>query len=83
MSPPIRLSAVADSVNLHEAKTHFSRLVDRAHGGEEIVIAKAGRPYARLMPLADPPPRELGFLPGGLDDTFFDPLPEEELAAWE
>ena len=40
-----------DSVNIHEAKTHFSRLVERAEAGEEIVIARAGRPVARLVPL--------------------------------
>lgn len=40
--------------NVHEAKTHFSRLVDRAHAGEEIVVAKAGVPYAKLVPI-DPP----------------------------
>ncbi|MFV0624008.1 type II toxin-antitoxin system Phd/YefM family antitoxin [Sphingomonas sp. ac-8] len=38
--------------NVHEAKTHFSRLIDRAHAGEEIVLAKAGVPYARLVPVA-------------------------------
>ena len=48
-------------VNVHEAKTHLSRLLERAHAGEEIILAKAGRPYAR----------------------FFDPLPSEELDAWE
>jgi prevent-host-death family protein len=43
---------VADPVNIHEAKTHFSRLVERAEAGEEIVIARGGRPVARLVPLA-------------------------------
>lgn len=38
--------------NIHEAKTNFSRLVDRAHAGEEIIVAKDGQPRARLMPLA-------------------------------
>ena len=38
-------------VNVHEAKTHFSRLLDQAHAGQEIVLAKAGKPYARLVPL--------------------------------
>ncbi len=48
-------------VNLHEAKTHLSRLVDRAAAGEEIVIARSGRPVARLVPLAEPEaPRRLG-----------------------
>ena len=48
-------------VNIHEAKTHFSKLVDRAAAGEEIVIAKAGRPVARLGPLDNTrEPRQLG-----------------------
>lgn len=54
------------TVNIHDAKTHFSRLVDDASGGEIIVIAKAGRPVAKLTRLdapAKPPPR-LGFLAG-------------------
>ena len=40
------------TVNIHDAKTQFSKLVDQAAGGEEIIIAKAGKPVARLMPLA-------------------------------
>ena len=39
-------------VNVHEAKTHLSRLLEQAHAGEEIIVAKAGKPYARLVPLA-------------------------------
>jgi prevent-host-death family protein len=65
-------------VNVHEAKTHLSRLLDRAHAGEEIVIAKSGRPYARLVPLSHrPPKREPGTLAGqvALGEQFFDPLP--------
>lgn len=42
------------TINIHQAKTHLSRLVEDAGGGEEIIIAKAGRPVARLMPLAEP-----------------------------
>ena len=42
---------MSEQVNIHEAKTHFSRLVERAAAGEEIVIAKAGQPRARLVPL--------------------------------
>lgn len=45
------------AVNIHEAKTHLSRLVDRAAAGEEIVIARAGKPLARLVAYA-PPPQE-------------------------
>lgn len=44
--------------NIHEAKTHFSKLVDRAHAGEEIVVAKGGEPWARLVPIAPPLPRK-------------------------
>ena len=69
-------------VNVHEAKTHFSRLLERAHAGEEIVLAKAGKPYARLVPLESEKPRIPGLAKGRLDETFFDPLPEEELKAW-
>lgn len=55
-------------VNIHEAKTHFSRLVEDAEKGETIIVAKAGKPVAKLVPLDDKPevkkPRELGFLDG-------------------
>lgn len=72
-------------VNVHEAKTHLSRLLDRAHAGEEIVLAKAGKPYARLVPLAAAASlRRPGGLAGQIDDAFFfDPLPDDELQAWE
>ena len=52
-------------VNVHEAKTHLSKLLARAEAGEEIVIAKAGRPVAKLVPYEEArTPRELGFLRG-------------------
>lgn len=72
-------------VNVHEAKTHLSRLLDRAQAGEEIIVAKAGHPVARLMPLErGAPVRRPGGLDGTVpDDDFFEPLPEDELAAWE
>lgn len=82
-------AAKPDVVNVHEAKTHLSKLLDRVHSGEEIIIAKAGKPYARLMPLATSrsEPRVLGRFAGvlpALDDAaFFDPLPEEELREWD
>jgi prevent-host-death family protein len=74
---------MAHKVNVHEAKTNLSQLLDRAHAGEEIVIAKAGTPYARLVPLEVPPPRKPGLLKGKLGAAFFEPLPEGELDAWE
>lgn len=69
-------------VAIHEAKTHFSKLVDRAHGGEEILIVKAGVPWARLVPLEGPVPRQPGMLAGEVGPAFFEPLPDEELVAW-
>ncbi len=72
-----------ETVNVHKAKTHLSRLLERAHAGEEVIIAKNGRPYARLCPLEKPPSRRPGLLTGEIGDAFFDPLPEEELDAWE
>ena len=75
-----------ETVNLYEAKTNLSRLVERAALGEEIVIAKAGRPLARLMPLAKrTTPRPLGLLAGQVTvgPDFDDPLPDDVLAAFE
>lgn len=71
-------------VNVHEAKTNLSRLLERAHAGEEIILAKAGKPYARLVPLApDPGGRRPGRLPDlVVGPEFFEPLPVEELEAW-
>jgi prevent-host-death family protein len=71
------------TVNVHEAKTHLSRLLERAHAGEQVVIAKNGRPYARLVPLAPPERRRPGLLKGTVGDSFFEPLPDSELEAWE
>lgn len=74
---------MATVVNIHEAKTHFSRLAQRAHEGEEIIIARGGKPWARLMPLEDKSERVPGLVEGKLTEAFFEELPEEELAAWE
>lgn len=73
-------------VNVHEAKTHFSKLLEKAHTGQEIILANAGKPYARLMPLAPVvSKRQPGRLSGlGLvESAFFEPLPQAELAGWE
>jgi prevent-host-death family protein len=75
-----------ESVNIHEAKTHLSKLVERAAAGSEIVIAKAGKPVARLVPLAlVNRPRKLGVLKGKIKvpDDFDAPLPAKVLAAFE
>ncbi|HET7700643.1 MAG TPA: type II toxin-antitoxin system Phd/YefM family antitoxin [Candidatus Limnocylindria bacterium] len=68
------------AVNIHEAKTHLSRLIARAVDGEEIVIAKAGRPVAKLVGLAKPVRRrELGLARGRIviHDDFDAPLPRD------
>jgi prevent-host-death family protein len=76
---------MSSTVNLYEAKTHLSQLVERAAAGEEIIIAKAGRPVARLMPLPAP---SVSRVPGALkgqiwiSDDFDDPLPPDILAAF-
>ncbi|WP_374340026.1 type II toxin-antitoxin system Phd/YefM family antitoxin [Methyloversatilis sp.] len=71
-------------VNVREAKTNFSRLLEQARAGQEIVLVKAGKPYARLMPLApEPAGRRPGRLSGRVDASFLEPLPEDETRAWE
>lgn len=69
-------------VNVHEAKTHLSRLLERVKDGEEFILAKAGKPYARLIPIAEQV-REPGFVGGEIPDAFFEPLPDDELDAWQ
>lgn len=71
------------TVNVHDAKTHFSALLERAHAGEEIILAKAGTPYARLVPLEPAAERIPGRYTDEIPHSFFDPLPEEELEVWE
>jgi prevent-host-death family protein len=72
-------------VNIHEAKTHLSRLVEQAAAGEEIIIGKAGRPMARLVPYVAPRERRLsGALKGKLwvaDD--FDRTPDWLVEAFD
>ncbi len=55
---------MAIQANVHEAKTHFSELLERAHRGEEVIIAKAGKPYARLVPIVGPADRAPGLFRG-------------------
>lgn len=76
---------MAITVNVHEAKTQFSRLLEQAHAGQEIILSKAGKPYARMVPLAQQakPKRMPGRLAGHIDEAFFEPLPDAELDAWE
>lgn len=78
-------------VTIHEAKTNLSRLIARVLAGEEVTIARGKEPVVKLMPVkeATKPKRQLGrlahLIPPGkdpLEDGFWDPLPEEDLALW-
>jgi prevent-host-death family protein len=72
-------------VNVHAAKTHLSRLIEQAAAGEEIVIAKAGKPVARLVAFEPRrEPRRPGLMKGQIwiADDFDEPLPEEIMAAF-
>ena len=74
------------TINIHEAKTHLSRLVENVATGEEVIIAKAGKPMARLVSLAKPAGRRrLGLLAGKMvvPDDFDAPLPADVLASFE
>jgi prevent-host-death family protein len=73
-------------VTIHTAKTTLSQLIERAHAGEEVVIARGDVPVARLVPLIGrAPKRRPGTLRGlvTIPRSFFDPLPADELDAWE
>jgi len=75
-----------DTVNVYEAKTHLSRLLERVERGEKVVIARAGKPVAMLVPYVDPAtaPRVPGLWRGKvwMSDDFDDPLPEFDLPGY-
>lgn len=52
------------TVNIHEAKTHLSRLIEEAMKGESFIIAKAGKPMVKVSPIAEKPPQRIGFMEG-------------------
>ena len=74
-------------VTIHKAKTELSKLLKRVEAGEEIVISRGNKPVARLAPIENAPIKKR--VPGQwkgkftVPDSFFDPLPEDELALWE
>ena len=72
-------------VSVHEAKTHLSRILRQVAAGEEIVIAKSGRPVARIVPIRRRKPRQLGTDQGHFEvpDDFDAPLPEDILRDFE
>lgn len=72
-------------VNIHEAKTQLSRLLRQVSAGEEIVIARAGKPVAKLIPVDGEPKRVFGLDKGLFEvpEDFDDPLPDDLLAEFE
>jgi prevent-host-death family protein len=70
---------------IHDAKTNLSKLIERAERGEEVIIARGKKPVVRLVPVEEPPKkRVIGLWKGEFEvpDSFFDPLPDDELEAW-
>lgn len=73
-------------VNIHEAKTHLSRLLGRVEKGEEITIAKAGKPVARLVPVVHKTDRRIPGTAKGMiimAENFDEPLPDDIIKAFE
>jgi prevent-host-death family protein len=71
---------MAIRANIHEAKTKFSQLL--AHQGEEVIIAKAGRPYARIVPVRQPKSREPGAFRGQISGDILGPISKDDLGEW-
>lgn len=73
-------------MNIHEAKTHFSKLIEIVGRGEEVIIARAGKPVASLVPIPSTTPvRRAGALKGKIKiaDDFDEPLPDQIAASFE
>ncbi|CAN5663645.1 hypothetical protein BH23GEM9_BH23GEM9_24190 [soil metagenome] len=70
--------------NVHAAKTRLSQLIEQACAGEEVVIARNNEPVVKLVPVQPRPKRQRGTLKGIVivHDSFFDPMSDEDLAAW-
>ncbi len=83
-------ASTTKQINVQEAKNNFSKLLARAHAGEEIVICMAGKPYARLVAVEMPAQRKLGLLQDvfsddellALDKAIAEPIGDEELKRW-
>ena len=74
---------MATVVKVQQAKTHLSALLAEVEAGAEIIIERGNVPVARLVPIAAPGPRPMGFVAYHVPDSFFEPLPDDELNAWE
>lgn len=77
----------ASVVTIHAAKTHLSQLIARVEAGEDVIIARGDKPVARLVPMEQPKPKRvfgsMKHLIGEIGPEFFEPLPDDEIAAWE
>lgn len=78
---------MSETFTIHAAKTHLSQLIARVEAGEEIIIARGEKPVARLAPIAPPKPKRVfgkwADRVGEIGPEFFEPLPQEEIDAWE
>ena len=77
---------MATVINIHEAKTHLSKIIDEVAAGGEVIIAKAGKPMARIVPLTGMVrPKKFGLLKGKIKvpDDFNKPLEDSELSEFE
>jgi prevent-host-death family protein len=70
-------------VNVQEAKTRLSQILLQAEQGDDVVIARDGTPVVRLVPVRQPASRSVGFVAGSVPESFFAPLPDDDLAHWE
>ncbi len=82
-APPSTYRGLVTVVNVGQAKTRLSELLALVESGEDVIVARAGVPIARLVPIEPHPRREFGRVPLQVPRSFFEPLPEGELAGWE
>jgi prevent-host-death family protein len=68
--------------NIHEAKTHFSKLLERVHAGEEVIVAKAGRDYARIVPIRTDIDRRPGAFRGRIKGDITGPVSTDDEGSW-
>ena len=75
---------MAETVNVHYAKTHLSELLKRVESGDEVIIARDSKPVAKLVAVPQKPKPQFGRLRGKVKvgPEFFEPLPDDELRAW-
>ncbi|MBN1961623.1 MAG: type II toxin-antitoxin system Phd/YefM family antitoxin [Deltaproteobacteria bacterium] len=68
--------------NIHEAKTHFSKLLERAHSGDEVIVAKSGRDYARIVPINSNIDRRPGTFKGQIKGDITGPITNDDESNW-